>query len=81
MRTAIPGSRVVVRVDYRGVMLLFQITGTYGEVAMTADASGNWQVSFRPSPRIPDAQLTITVRATDPGGRELTAPPVQVVQN
>ena len=79
--TAIPGSRVVVRVDYRGVMLLFQITGTYGEVAMTADASGNWQVSFRPSPRIPDAQLTITVRATDPGGRELTAPPVQVVQN
>jgi hypothetical protein len=79
--TAIPGSRVVVRVDYRGTVLLFQVSGTYGEVATTADASGNWQVSVRPSTRIPDARLTITVRATDPSGRESVAATVQVVQN
>ena len=79
--TAVPGSRVIVRVDYRGAMLVFQVSGTYGEVATTADASGNWQVSVRPSTRIPDAQLTITVRAIDPGGRESSPVTVQVVQN
>jgi hypothetical protein len=79
--TAVPGSRVVVRVDYRGTVLFFQVTGTYGEVATTADASGNWQVTVRPSTRIPDAQLTIMVRAIDPGGRESAATTVQVVQN
>lgn len=79
--TAAPGSRVIVRVDYRGTMLVFQVSGTYGEVATTADASGNWQVSVRPSTRIPDAQLTITVRAIDPGGRESSPVTVQVVQS
>lgn len=78
--TAAPGSRVVVKVDYRGVVLFIQVTGTYGEVATTADAAGNWQVSVRPSTRIPEAQLTITVRATDPGGRELAPATIQVVQ-
>jgi len=78
--TAVPGSRVIVRVDYRGTMLVFQVSGTYGEVATTADASGNWQVSVRPSTRVPEAQLTITVRATDPGGRESSPVTVQVVQ-
>jgi hypothetical protein len=71
---------VIVRVDYRGTMLVFQVSGTYGEVATTADASGNWQVSVRPSTRVPEAQLTITVRATDPGGRESSPVTVQVVQ-
>jgi hypothetical protein len=78
--TAVPGSRVIVRVDYRGTMLVFQVSGTYGEVATTADASGNWQVSVRPSTRVPDAQLTITVRAIDPGGRESSPVTVRVVQ-
>ncbi len=78
--TALPGSRVVVRVDYRGTLLLFQVSGTYGEVATTADASGNWQVSITPSTRIPNAQLTITVRAVDPLGRESAATTVQVIQ-
>ncbi|HEY6103096.1 MAG TPA: copper amine oxidase N-terminal domain-containing protein [bacterium] len=79
--TALPGSRVVVRVDYSGTMPGFQANGTYGEVATTADASGNWQVSVRTSVRIPNARLTITVRAVDPGGRESAAATVQVVQS
>jgi len=79
--TATPGSRVVVRVDYRGTVVVFQVSGTYGEVATTADASGNWQVSVRPSTRIPDAEITITVRATDPSGREAAPATVKVVQS
>jgi hypothetical protein len=79
--TATPGSRVVVKVDYRGTVLFIQVNGTYGEVATTADASGNWQVSVRPSTRIPEAEITITVRATDPGGRESAPATVKVVQS
>jgi hypothetical protein len=79
--TAAPGSRVVVKVDYRGTVLFIQVSGTYGEVATTADASGNWQVSVRPSTRIPEAEITITVRATDPSGRESAPATVKVVQS
>ena len=79
--TATPGSRVVVRVDYRGTVLFIQVSGTYGEVATTADASGNWQVSVRPSTRIPEAEITITVRATDPSGRDSVPATVKVVQS
>ena len=78
--TAVPGSRVVVRVDYRGTLLFFQVSGTYGEVATTADASGNWQVSVRPSTRITDARLTITARSVDIQGRESTTTTVEVIQ-
>jgi hypothetical protein len=79
--TAIPGSRVVVKVDYRGTVLFIQVSGTYGEVATTADAAGNWQVTVRPSTRIQDAEITITVRATDPTGRESAPATVKVVQS
>jgi len=77
---ASPGAQVVVRVDYRGTVLLFPVSGSYGEVTTTADASGNWRVSIQPSLRIPNATLTITVRAVDPLGREATPATVQVTQ-
>ena len=79
--TATPGSRVVVRVDYQGTLLLFNVRGTYGEVSTTADAAGNWQVSLNPSIRIPNARLTITARAVDPVGRESAPAQVQVIQS
>lgn len=79
--TAIPGSTVVVRVDYQGSILLFRVQGTYGEVSTTADAGGNWQVSISPSIRIPGATLTITARAIDPAGNESASSQVQVTQN
>jgi hypothetical protein len=56
------------------------VSGSYGEVTTTADASGNWRVSIQPSLRIPNATLTITVRAVDPLGREATPATVQVTQ-
>jgi hypothetical protein len=77
---ATPGSRVTVRVDYRGTVLLFPVSGTYGEVTTTADASGNWQVSIRPSVRVPNATLTITAQAEDPLGREANPITVQATQ-
>jgi len=77
---ATPGARVTVRVDYRGTVLLFPVSGTYGEATTTADASGNWQVSIWPSVRIPNATLTITAQAEDPLGREATPVTVQATQ-
>lgn len=77
---ATPGARVTVRVDYRGTVLLFPVSGTYGEATTTADASGNWQVTIRPSVRVPDAALTITARAEDPLGREAAPITVQATQ-
>lgn len=78
---AVPGSRVIVRVDYQGQLLVFPIRGTYGEVSTTADGSGNWQVSINPTIRIPNARLTITARAIDPIGRESAPAQVQVTQS
>jgi hypothetical protein len=77
---ATPGARVTVRVDYRGTVLLFPVNGTYGEATTTADASGNWQVSIRPSVRVPNATLTITAEAEDPLGREAAPVTVQATQ-
>jgi hypothetical protein len=71
---------VTVRVDYRGTVLLFPVNGTYGEATTTADASGNWQVSIRPSVRVPNATLTITAEAEDPLGREAAPVTVQATQ-
>ncbi len=78
--TAQPGAQVVVRVDYEGSLLLFSVRGTYGEVATTADASGNWSVSMNPTIRIPNAQLTITAVAIDAAGRRSAPVRVQVTQ-
>lgn len=78
---AAPGSRVVVRIDYRATVVLFALQGTYGEVNTTAEASGNWQVSVNPSVRIPGAQLTISAVAIDPVGRRSTPATVRVTQN
>jgi len=77
---ATPGSRVTVRVDYRGTVLLFPVSGTYGEATTTANASGNWQVSIQSSVRIPNAALIITAQAEDPLGREATPVTVQATQ-
>lgn len=79
--TALPGSTVVVRVDYQGTLFLFNVRGTYGEVSTTADAAGRWQVSINPSIRIPNAMLTITAVAIDPAGRRSASAQVQVTQN
>jgi len=78
--TAVPGSQVIVRVDYRGTLLLFNLSGTYGEVRATANASGNWQVSINPTIRIPNATLTITAVAIDPAGRRSPPTTVTVTQ-
>lgn len=79
--TALPGSQVIVRVDYRGTLLLFNLSGTYGEVRTTANASGNWQVSINPTIRIPNATLTITAVAIDPAGRRSPPTTVTVTQS
>lgn len=79
--TALPGATVVVRVDYQGVLLFFPVRGSYGEVSTAAGPGGNWEVSITPSPRIPDARLTITAVAIDPAGRRSTASQVQVTQD
>lgn len=67
--TAAPGSRVEVQVDYQGTLLVFNLRGTYGQATTTADASGNWSVTFNETIRIPNAELTITAVAIDPAGR------------
>ncbi|MGH2405324.1 MAG: stalk domain-containing protein [bacterium] len=67
--TALPGSRVEVQVDYQGSVLVFNLRGTYGQATATADASGNWSVTFNETIRIPNAELTITAVAIDPAGR------------
>ncbi|MBI2973715.1 MAG: hypothetical protein HYY39_08025 [Armatimonadetes bacterium] len=79
--TAAPGNRVVVRIDYAASVLLFNLSGTYGEVSTTADASGSWQVSINPSVRIPGAQLTILAVAIDPAGRRSPPATVRVTQS
>lgn len=79
--TAPPGSTVIVRVDYQGTLLFFSVRGTYGQVSTTADAAGNWQISINPSPRIPNATLTITAVAVDSAGRQSASSQVQVTQN
>jgi hypothetical protein len=81
---AAPGSRVVVRVDYRSeveAVAIVTLQGTYGEVSTTADASGNWQVTINPAVRIPGAQLTITAVAIDPAGRRSVPATVRVTQS
>jgi hypothetical protein len=81
---AAPGSRVVVRVDYRSeieAVAIVTLQGTYGEVSTTADASGNWQISINPAVRIPGAQLTITAVAIDPAGRRSAPATVRVTQS
>ncbi|MBI2123180.1 MAG: hypothetical protein HYT96_03375, partial [Armatimonadetes bacterium] len=78
---AAPGNRVVVRIDYAASVLLFNLSGTYGEVSTTADASGSWQVSINPSVRIPGAQLTILAVAIDPAGRRSPPATVRVTQS
>ncbi|MGQ0548829.1 MAG: stalk domain-containing protein [Armatimonadota bacterium] len=67
--TAAPGSRVEVQVDYQGSLLVFSLRGTYGQATTTADASGNWSVTFNDPIRIPNAELTITAVAIDQAGR------------
>ncbi len=67
--TAAPGSRVEVQVDYQGSVLVFSLRGTYGQTTTTADASGNWSVTFNETIRIPNAELTITAVAIDQAGR------------
>lgn len=67
--TAPPGSRVEVQVDYQGSVLVFNLRGTYGQATTTADASGNWSVTFSEAIRIPNAELTITAVAIDQAGR------------
>ncbi len=78
---AVPGYRVVVRVDYRGMFLVFVLQGTLGQFNTTADAAGNWTVTVdRPAP-VSEAELTISATTFDPLGRESAPTVVKVVQN
>jgi len=76
--TAPPGFQVVVRVVYRMLGPGGSQRGTYGEVTVTADRAGNWQVIISPSTRLPGAELTITARAVDAAGRS-SEPAVVIV--
>lgn len=67
---AMPGARVVVRVDYRGRVLLFESRGTLGEFATTADASGRWAVRITREAPVADAELTVTATAFDAFNRQ-----------
>ncbi len=77
---ATPGHQVIVRVDYRGTVLLFNLQGTYGQVATNTDAAGNWQVTINQSIRVPGAELTIVAWAVDPAGRRSQDTVVRVRQ-
>ncbi|MGH7418031.1 MAG: stalk domain-containing protein, partial [Candidatus Rokuibacteriota bacterium] len=77
---ATPGHQVIVRVDYRGTVLLFNLQGTYGQVATNTDAAGNWQVTINQSIRVPGAELTIVAWAVDPAGRRSEPTVVRVRQ-
>ncbi len=77
---ATPGHQVIVQVDYRGTVLLFNLQGTYGQVATNTDASGNWQVTINQSIRVAGAELTIITWAIDPAGRRSEPTVVRVRQ-
>jgi copper amine oxidase-like protein len=66
--TATPGHRVIVRVDYQGVLVL-PVSGSYGEVSTTADESGRWSATINRPFRLPNAELRITAVAVDQMGR------------
>ncbi len=76
---ATPGHQVVVRLDYSGKILLFDIRGTLGQVTTTADASGNWSVTFNQGAPVTDAEITINATAVDPLSR-LSQPAVITVR-
>jgi hypothetical protein len=72
--------QVIVRVDYRGSLLLFNLEGTYGQIATTADGNGNWQVTINQSIRVQGAELTIIAWAVDSAGRRSQGTTVRVRQ-
>ncbi len=84
--TGVPGSKIVVRVDYRGpaeggdVRAGGDVQGTFGEVTTTVDRAGNWQVVFKQAAPIRGAALTITARTVDAAGRASTPVAVVVTQ-
>jgi hypothetical protein len=67
--TAIPGHRVIVRVDYQGVAVVLPVSGSYGEVTTIADDSGRWSATINRPFRLPNAELRITAIAVDQLGR------------
>ncbi|HEV8339161.1 MAG TPA: copper amine oxidase N-terminal domain-containing protein [bacterium] len=72
--------QVIVRVDYRGSVLLFNLQGTYGQVATTSDGNGNWQVTINQSIRVQGAELTIIAWAVDAAGRRSEPTVIRVRQ-
>lgn len=77
---ATPGHQVVVRLDYSGKVLVFDITGTLGQLTTTADASGNWSVTFNQDAPVVDADITINATAIDPLSRPSQPAVVKVKQ-
>lgn len=66
---ATPGHQVVVRLDYSGKVFVFDLRGTLGQITTTADASGNWSVTFNQGAPVPGADITINATAIDPLSR------------
>ncbi len=66
---AAPGHQVVVRLDYSAKVVVFDLRGTLGQVTTTADASGNWSVTFNQDAPVADADITINATAIDPLSR------------
>jgi hypothetical protein len=76
---ATPGYRVVVRVDYKASVLVFEVRGTLGEGTATVDSSGNWTVTFNQDAPVTDAEVTINATAVDALNRR-SQPAVVVVR-
>jgi hypothetical protein len=66
---ATPGHQVLVRLDYSGQVLLFGLQGTLGQQTATADAAGNWSVTFNQDAPVADAEIKINATAIDPLNR------------
>jgi hypothetical protein len=76
--TAVPGHRVIVRVDYQGVAVILPVSGSYGEVTTIADDSGRWSATINRPFRLPNAELRITAIAVDQLGRRSDATVLEV---
>jgi hypothetical protein len=77
---ATAGHSVVVRVNYRGTVALFQVQGTLGQVTTQADAQGNWSVTLNQDAPVRGADLTISATAVDQANRQSQPTTVTVKQ-
>jgi hypothetical protein len=71
---------VVVRLDYSGRVLLFELQGTLGQATTTADAQGNWAVTFSQNAPAVGVDLEVNATAVDPLNRRSEPATVKLKQ-